>query len=406
MDLVSSVKHKIQPDLIVPSGSIGIAISGGIDSMVLLDILRENYPGQIHAIHINHHLQPSNQLMRDCCIHYCKQHAIKLSVIDVTVEDGNVEQQARLARYGALKNIDESVILMAHHFDDLLETLTIRLLQGRYYALPYSLPYTREIGSFKLIRPMIDSNRASIKEYAINKSIVWVEDPSNDNTKILRNRIRYYNNASLINLQMKLNRYAKITKEFERIATAKLLPKIGIQFQFPLGLQSTNKEYLLRLWILKMTKIQISPSFALTILKHHTSAATDKLPISQLEQWKIRRYQGELHVVCDRDIHITKKDIKCPRNTSILFKDDPKLENIVSRHFIKRIMQKSKVPPWLRGILPFFVCDNQLWAIWGIYIHPNASEFFAIWDAPPPSLRNVRLPLLNSKQFQYNGASK
>lgn len=184
--------------LIPDSGSVLIAVSGGVDSVVLLHLLaslgREK-AWQLIAGHINHGLRGAESDGDEALV---KNLAERLSLPFLNVrldrslrdKDGNRQARARTLRYQWLEHwADEhgcSRIATAHHADDQAETLLERLARGSGLDGLAGIPMRRE----RIIRPLLEVGRDEILEYARIHQLDWREDSSNVSLHYRRNRIR------------------------------------------------------------------------------------------------------------------------------------------------------------------------------------------------------------------------
>src|SRR3954447_1401505 len=113
-----------------PEKRIAVALSGGIDSVVLLHLLKD-HPG-VTAIHVHHGLSPNADAWAAFCRRLCKRWGVPLSVSQVSVKKKGkgLEAAAREARYAAFRKLKADVIALAHHLDDQAETVLMNLLRG------------------------------------------------------------------------------------------------------------------------------------------------------------------------------------------------------------------------------------------------------------------------------------
>ena len=175
-----------------------VAFSGGVDSTVLLHALagtREQHPGEIVAIHIDHGLHPDSG---DWAIH-CRQFADNLGVsyisCPVKVDDGlrcGPEAAARQARYAMLqRQVQEGdCVLSAHHEDDQAETLLLNLLRGSGVAGLAGIGAAQKFGRGRLLRPLLGVSGEAIEAYAKRHELDWIDDPTNANIRFDRNFLR------------------------------------------------------------------------------------------------------------------------------------------------------------------------------------------------------------------------
>ena len=195
ISLHSRLRDALQPWLSAPGWCV--ALSGGLDSTVLLHLLanlarREALP-PLSAIHIHHGLQTAADAWPAHCRELCAALSVPLQVEHVQVAPGaSLEQAAREARYAAFAarlGVDE-VLLTAQHRDDQAETLLFRLLRGAGVQGLSAMPASRPLGTGQLVRPLLNCSRDELLAYAREHGLAWVEDPSNTDERFSRNYLR------------------------------------------------------------------------------------------------------------------------------------------------------------------------------------------------------------------------
>nr|WP_081401626.1 tRNA lysidine(34) synthetase TilS [Acinetobacter gyllenbergii] len=161
-----------------------IGCSGGMDSMLLLYLMSELFPSRTRAIYIDHQLQSRS----DEWGRLVQQHADVLNIPcilqKVSVEAGNLEQQARDARYQAYRQHLKSneILVLAHHQQDQAETLLLRLFSGagvNGLAAMQQLDVRQEI---TIWRPFLELSRDQIEQWTVQLGFDYVTDPSNHDT--------------------------------------------------------------------------------------------------------------------------------------------------------------------------------------------------------------------------------
>lgn len=175
-----------------------IALSGGLDSTVLLHLLvklraTHTLP-PLSAIHIHHGLQPISATWITACQALCQRLDVPLKTISVQVLPGaSMERAARDARYQAWEQqlAPGEVLLLAQHQDDQAETLLLRLLRGAGVRGLAAMPSARRLGAGYMCRPLLRVPRAALAAWAAQQSLSWCEDPSNQDTRIARNFLRH-----------------------------------------------------------------------------------------------------------------------------------------------------------------------------------------------------------------------
>lgn len=173
------------------TGSIAVGFSGGLDSTVLLHAAAMRFPAsRLRALHVNHGLQGEARDWQRHCERVAGTLGVAIEVLHVTVESGNVEAQARRARYAAWRETlqPSERLLLGHHADDQAETVLWRLLTGRK---PVGMPKARPLGAGRLLRPLLHLRRSQLLDYAKANGLSWVEDASNADTGLDRNFIRH-----------------------------------------------------------------------------------------------------------------------------------------------------------------------------------------------------------------------
>lgn len=182
-------------------GRVAVALSGGLDSMVLLDVAAKFSITQqslrLEAIHVHHGLSPNADGWVAHCQRECEKRGIPLSVVRVAIDrhatDGQgIEAAARAARYTAFEESGANVILSAQHADDQAETVLHQLLRGTGWAGLAGMGEARLLGpGVNLVRPFLQLERAALEAYASAHQLAWVEDESNKDTAFSRNFLRH-----------------------------------------------------------------------------------------------------------------------------------------------------------------------------------------------------------------------
>ncbi|MDR6606558.1 tRNA lysidine(34) synthetase TilS [Pseudomonas synxantha] len=175
-----------------------IAFSGGLDSTVLLHLLAhlaktESLPA-LSAIHVHHGLQAVADAWPEHCRSVCAALGVPLQIVRVQVQPGaSLERAARDARYHTFAEVTGpgDVLLTAQHRDDQAETLLFRLLRGAGVRGLSGMPRQRSLGKGHLLRPLLDVTRAELEAYASTHGLSWIEDPSNQDRQYSRNYLRH-----------------------------------------------------------------------------------------------------------------------------------------------------------------------------------------------------------------------
>jgi len=192
------------PDAIAaftPELPLAVAFSGGADSTALLLACARQWPGQVVAIHVHHGLQAAADDFERHCVAQCLQWQIPLIVrrVDARHARGDSpEDAARDARYRA---IDEAVraddgtlrypsVALAQHADDQVETLLLALSRGAGLPGLAAMPVRRARDGVVYLRPLLDVSNSAIRTWLQEQGVAHIEDPSNTDEGLTRNRIR------------------------------------------------------------------------------------------------------------------------------------------------------------------------------------------------------------------------
>lgn len=171
-------------------------MSGGPDSLALLLLAHAALPGRIAAATVDHGLRTESAAEADMVGQICADLGVPHETLTVTLDAGNLQAQARAARYDALaawlERNDLAALATAHHADDQAETLLARLGRGSGVA---GLAGVRAKGPVPganavLLRPLLSFRRAELAELVVAAGISAVQDPSNSDDRFDRVRIR------------------------------------------------------------------------------------------------------------------------------------------------------------------------------------------------------------------------
>ncbi|MDA8416463.1 MAG: tRNA lysidine(34) synthetase TilS [Betaproteobacteria bacterium] len=181
-----------------PGQTVRVALSGGLDSVVLLHGLvqwREREVISLSALHVNHQLQSMATQWSEFCGTLCRQWQVPLVTETVTIvrQPGqSLEAEARRARYDAYRRQLVDWVVLAHHQDDQAETLLLQLLRGAGIPGLQGMPMCRTLDDgTNLLRPLLGLSRATLERYAAHHGLSWVEDPSNREVRFTRNYLRH-----------------------------------------------------------------------------------------------------------------------------------------------------------------------------------------------------------------------
>lgn len=166
-----------------------VAVSGGIDSVVLLRRLVDQNENVVVA-HVDHGIRANSADDAVFVRELAELYQLPFETIKLKLGVRASEETARKARYAWLEQVknkhNATSVITAHHQDDIIETMFINLVRGTSWRGLCSL---RETTSHR--RPLLTWSKAEIVEYALKHDLEWREDETNDSFLYLRNRIRH-----------------------------------------------------------------------------------------------------------------------------------------------------------------------------------------------------------------------
>lgn len=184
-----------------PSLPFAVALSGGADSCALLLACVKQWPGQVRAIHVHHGLQAAADAFATHCQDLCQRLSVPLVVtyVNAHAEGGqSPEDAARQARYQAYADVlhmhwgaQVRDIALAQHADDQVETLLLALTRGAGLPGISAMPNLIERAGLRIHRPWLDVPAQQLRNWLRQENVAWVEDPSNQDERYTRNRIRH-----------------------------------------------------------------------------------------------------------------------------------------------------------------------------------------------------------------------
>jgi tRNA(Ile)-lysidine synthase/bifunctional protein TilS/HprT len=170
-----------------------ISVSGGVDSMVLLDYLfHQNIP--LIVVHFNHLIRTEAILDKELVQNYCKEKKLPFHYFELNLSKKDFQNQASLLRKKRLKEIavqyQTSYCLTAHHLDDLAETIFLKIIRGSSLLGYSGIQPSHKEDEILFLKPFLYLSKDEIICYAIEKKISFLEDRTNSLNIYTRNKIR------------------------------------------------------------------------------------------------------------------------------------------------------------------------------------------------------------------------
>ena len=180
--------------------TIVIGCSSGPDSMSLVDMLlkvRKKYNLQLVIAHVNHNVRKESYEEAEYLKQYCLDNNLVFeSMVIEEYGDDNFHNEARNIRYNFFENLihkyDGNYLMTAHHGDDLIETVMMRIVRGSNLNGYSGFKEVVDMGNYKIVRPLIHFTKKELEDYANENNVKYYVDSSNDKDKYTRNRYRKY----------------------------------------------------------------------------------------------------------------------------------------------------------------------------------------------------------------------
>lgn len=414
--------------VLFPGARLALGLSGGLDSVVLLEVLRRlagPLGFRLSCVHVNHHISPNAQRWASFCARLCQRRGIALTLHEVDLAPHRaegLEAAARRVRYQAYaKQHDADFIVLAQHQDDQAETLLLQLLRGAGVKGGAAMPLLRPqdprgqgaaARAPAILRPMLGLTRAQIEAYARAHRLSWVEDESNADTRRDRNFLRHRvlpvierafpaYRATLARAAGHLGEAAQLLDQLAA-ADAKRVVKQNTLALAPLRrLGDARAKNLLR-WLLSQYGAAAPETDRLQEgLRQLFEARDDAAVHVALGERELRRYAGSAHLLpalpqppAELDLAWDGRRVwKVPELGGILVfarrrgaglacarvqeeqglslrlrqgGEKLRLRAKGATRSLKNLLQEARLPPWERERLPLLYCADTLVAVPGL----------------------------------------
>lgn len=397
-----------------------VGFSGGLDSTVLLHLLasQPELVQSIHAVHVNHDLNPFASDWEHHCEHICHEWGIAFSAHPVEIASTtNLEESARIARYGVFHAwmTTSDALLLAHHQDDQAETLLLNLMRGAGIdGLAAMLPI-QATPQGDLIRPLLSTSRLQIEAYARQHDLRWVEDDSNQATHLSRNYIRHRimplltaqwpsaakNMARAATHCQQAKKNLEVLADLDGVTHAAVLPLSAVQH-----LSRDRLLNVLRAWIQYNGHQRPSEKTLHRLIDELIVARQDSEPMVTFGETVIRRYQHALYCLQQSppqmqtiswphfpnaldlgnqmgilDVESSDQGLAIPPLSSVEVRfrqGGERLRWHGQTKALKKLCQQWQIPPWVRDRIPLIYVNDVLAAVVGYAV---SDDFYTEQDA-------------------------
>lgn len=401
--------------------NIYVAYSGGVDSHVLLHLAKQAFP-DVKAIHINHAVDTEDHKTQQHCEMICAQLNIPLRCIQVALNiktDQSIETAARNARRTAWQEMlgEDDLLLLAHHADDQAETILFRLLRGTGPRGLTGMRMASKIGVVKVLRPLLNTSKQEILNYAARHNLQWIEDLTNKDLNITRNYLRQQimpllqqrwpaavaniNRAGELSQQLMQGIEPFLNEKLEKIChpgqdaqrhSSWDLSNESLDLKQFLQESLFWQQELLRAWLKRFDLIPSAKLLQL-IFTQVIAARHDAQPQLQLADKLIKRSNNKLFVVENTvpntlNFNVTwdlTQDLQLPDGrcltTKQVFSSQEQIKQFADQQVTvrmgvlgrkaKKVFQQHQIPPWERASFPLVFVNDRLVSVVGLWNTPR-----------------------------------
>jgi tRNA(Ile)-lysidine synthase len=436
-ELAAHVRTEL--DRHVPRGArLTLALSGGVDSIALLDLLATLAPRHalaLDCLHVDHGLSPNAPAWARFARAAARRYGLRCAVRKVDLAPYRalgLEGAARAARYAAFAGLRSDFVALAQHQDDQAETVLLQLVRGAGPAGLAGMPSVRaqtrgDRAGPVLFRPFLGATRAEIEAFARARDLDWVEDESNADTRRARNLVRHrilpllreINSAATANLARSAALVAEANDVLASVGAQDAGDgdlEVAVLARLPKARAANALRWLLaRAGAAAPDRARLDE--ALRQLVEARADAAVRIPVGDAE---IRRYRGRVRVVRPAPLVPRAFAARWPggsvwripelggvlrfrrvrgrglsaaaaasgsievraRRGGERFRPDERRP----RRTLKALLQQSEIPPWERLQLPLLHCNGVLAWVPGIGIdagfraQPGEPGLEPVWE--------------------------
>ena len=426
-----SPQYLIQSLSLNSKSEVVLALSGGLDSMVLLQLLtaaRELQPFALQAVYVHHGISQYASQWGEFCARQCAKRSVAFTERKITLSGtDNLEQKARQARYQALADYiisPEQILVTAHHSDDQLETLLLALKRGAGPAGLAGIAAQRVFAKGQLCRPLLPFSREQLLQFASQQQLEWIEDDSNSDTRFERNFIRqqvapvlrerwpHFAQSAQRSMQH-IAAQQQLLDHYTEQATQQCVDDKTLSLNQLEQYHPLQQDLVIRAWLAEFG-LNPETQWLATLKQQVIAARQDAAPQLQLGDYQIRRFADKLYLLSSADtaepqarLHWQgESELHLPAGLGRVFfaatADDNALAlaasdadivfgqlslrfTPVGQSMSKPLKQWFKlwqVPPWQRQRIPLLLVDGQLQVVLGYAssVSVDQATHFVSWQ--------------------------
>ena len=441
-DRLTSALERCLVTLARPASGLCVALSGGLDSTVLLAGLSRARAAStwppLRAVHVDHGLHADSAAWAERCELQAMELQVPLAQVRVDARPAageSPEAAARKARYGALAGClaPGEVLLTAHHADDQLETVLLQWLRGGGLRSVAGMPAVAAFAGGWHARPLLGFSRSELHAWACEAGLAWLEDPSNLDSRFDRNFLR------LEVLPVLRRRWPAAARTVGRVALqaaealeveaaialsdlAAVEEGSAISLERLLGLPEPRQRWVLRAWLRRAGLPVPSAGTLAALLRDVTRSADDRVPCVNWPGARVYRYRGRLfgtageheaagvplggtwhpgavfdlgplgslELLAATGIGLSRA--RLPRELQVAWRTAGELfrpAGAMHRRPLRKWLQERGVLPWLRERVPLVIAQGEIAAIGdlayghGFDARPDEPSWTVAWQGRP-----------------------
>ena len=425
------IEH-LSPALASDEGPLLVAFSGGIDSTALLLAAAALRP-DVRALHINHGLHPEARAWQARCAEVAAGLGVAFTAVTVTVTPAGegLEAAARRARYAAFERALEAggTLLLGHHQGDQAETVLMRLARGAGVRGLSGMDAVRPLGRGWIVRPWLALPKRALEGAVLAAGVPWIEDPSNDDVAHRRN---FWRREVLPLIAQREGDFARrvavaaqhlgaadrLLGEYARLDRVQLQPRSeplghSIDCTAFAGWSLERRAQVLRTWMADTCALYMRAEHTEDLLQAIERKVGPSYALCE-GAWQFRRFRSRLYAL---PVRLPPIGLDCepllwqPRaGARLILPDGSELRAHAAdeglradrvycvgarppglrarphgrahSQTLKKLLQETQLPPWLRERVPLLWCGDALAAVAGQWVE---ADFWAA--APGPCLR-------------------
>ncbi len=394
-----------------------LGLSGGLDSVVLLHILKDlsaKSGFSLSCVHVHHGISPNAGCWAKFCEDLCNSLDVPIYIEQVDISpylSKGVEAAARSARYEVFGRVNADFLALAHHRDDQAETVLLQLFRGSGVKGLSAMGEATSFGAARLVRPLLRASREDLEQYAKTRQLRWVEDESNQDPRFDRNFLRRevlplvadrYPSCreTLARASAHFCEASELMEELARIDANGAIEAGRLKMHALADLSPARAKNLMRHYLEQFGVRMPSAARLEEMLKQLRTARPDASIAIRHDGMEVRSYRGWVHVVPEREnpggleVPILQPlPTGIPELSGVLHFEaaegglDPRMFPFVVRtrrggerlrlhsdgpaRSLKNLFQESAIPPWQRKRLPLLFRGDRLVWVPGIGMDPE-----------------------------------